>query len=520
MRKLYYYAAVLLLLMAFSCAKDKGNYDYGDGEFIEISGIETSYNAISQKDTVKIAPVAKSNKEGELEYRWGIYETNVQGRVEPLDTIARTQNLSYFVKEEAKGWVLVFMARNKKTGYTQYKTTSLTVSTLFTRGWYVLKDDGTNSDLDLYLTPQNNTVSGKMEDVYSQVNGQKIQGTGVFLSFATNYKTNILNPNVFANTRTLFASTSKDIQAIGINTMKYIRNREDIFLGGARPVNGAAAVFNGSAATYILNDNQLFNIYAMSANSGLFGNRIMMDGTNSPYALSKYMFSSAGTDPILFDNTSGSFVTLGNGSGSVFTVYTDAATNTLKTKNNNHTALFLGYKSSVYLPAPDYYSRYIGYAILQDKTDPAVKRLCYLVKDKFVLTVTPEVINPSSKLYDASHYTLLVEDENLLYFVNNNEVYSRNLSNGFEQLQYAIPGSEVVTFIKHLKYTESASPGYSFNYIIVGTKSGSEYKIRMFNKVSGNLEATPVQTITGKGNANSIIYIAPSVSEYTYPSSY
>lgn len=520
MKKLYYYLAVLLIFMTFSCAKDKGNYDYDTAEQIEISGIETLYNAVSLQDTLRIVPTAKSNKEGELEYRWGIYETNVQGRTEPLDTIARTQALDYFVDKEAKSWVLVFIVKNKKTGFTQYKSSSLAVSTLFTRGWYVLKDDGSNSDLDLFLTPKNNIVEGVLENVYSDVNGKKMEGTGVFLSFATNYKSNILNPSLFSNTRALLVSTNKDLQAIAVNSMKYIRDRETIFLGGNRPVSGDAALFNGSSATYALNDGQLYNIYAMSTNAGQFGNKVMIDGNNSPYRLSKYMLSSTNTDPILFDDISSSFVTLGNGSGSSFTTYANATGNTFNTSSNNQKALYMGIKSAVYLPAPDYYYKANGYVILQDKTDPSLKTLCFLEKNKFVLTVKGEAIAPTSKLYNADLHTLIYEDESLMYFVSNNQVYSRNLSNGFEQLQFTLPGSEQAVFIKHIKYNEAANTGYSFNYFIIGSKSGGDYKVRMFNKSSGNLDAEPFQTISGKGTARALMYVSPVVSEYTFPNSY
>lgn len=520
MKKLYYYLAFLLVFLTFSCAKDKGNYDYNTGEQIEISGIEPLYNAISQKDTLKISPIAKSNKEGELEYRWGIYETNVQGRAEPLDTIARTQSLNYFVDNEAKSWVLVFIVKNKKTGFTKFQTSSLAVSTLFTRGWYVLKDDGLNSDLDLFITPKNNIVDGVLENVYSGANGKKLEGTGVFLSFATNYKSNILNPSLFSNTRTLLVSTSKDLQTIGVNTMKYIRDKESIFLGGNKPVAGSVALFNGSSATYAFNEGQLYNIYAMSSNAGQFGNKVMIDGTNSPYRLSKYMLSSSYGDPILFDDMSSSFVTLGNGSGSTLTTYSNATGNSFNTSNNNQKMLFMGIKAAPYLPAPDYYFKTIGYTILQDKTDPSLKSLCLLEKNKFVLNVLAEEIDPGSKLYNADLHTLIYEDENLMYFVNNNQVYSRNLSNGFEQLQFTLPGAEQAVFIKHIKYNEGANTGYSFNYLIIGSKSGSDYKIRMFNKSAGNLDAEPVQTISGKGTARAMMYVSPSVSESSFPNSY
>ncbi|WP_343564771.1 PKD-like family lipoprotein [Sphingobacterium sp.] len=517
MKNINIYLLLLGFLLVLSCSKDKSNYDYSEKEHIDIEGIESKYTVISLKDTLKIFPTAKSNKDGELEYKWGFYETNVQGRAEPMDTIAHSQNLSYFITEDAKDWVVVCIVKNKKTGYSQYKTATVTVSTQFTRGWYVLKDDENNADLDLYLTPQNNLVSGKIENVYSAANNQKIEGKGNFISFSSSYKSNILNPSTYSNTRALFITTEKDIQTVNVNNLKKIRDKQNLFLGGAQQITGNTGAFLGSTANYLLNNGQLYNIYAMSVNTGQFGNKAMLDGNNSSYELSKYMISSGSNDPILFDNLGGNFTTLGNGYGSTMTIFSNDAANDLSTTNNNQKALFLGMKSNVYLPAPDYYYKTVGYAILQDKTDPTQKSLCALEKKQYVLSIKKEAIDPSSKLYNASLHTLLLDDENLMYFVNNNQLYSRNLSNGFEQQQFNAPGGEQITFIKHLKYSES---GYAFNFVIVGTKLGSSYKIRMFTKSSGNLDSTPVQTLEGKGTARAIIYIAPAVSDYTYPSSY
>lgn len=517
MKKINIYIFIVGFLSMLSCSKDKSNYNYSETEHIEINGIESKYTVISLKDTLKIMPTATSNKEGELEYRWGLYETSVQGRTEPLDTISRGQNLSYFITEDAKDWVFVCIVKNKKTGYSQYKTSTVTVSTQFTRGWYILKDDGSNTDLDLYLTPKDQQIDGKIENVYSAANNSKVEGKANFISFSSSYKSNILNPSVYSSTRALFLVTDKDVQTVNVNNLKKIRDRQNLFLGGPQTISGTTGGFMGSSANYVINNGQLYNIYAMSVNTGQFGNKAMIDGNNSNYELSKFMISSATNDPILFDNLGGNFTTLGNGYGSSMTIFTNDAANDVATTKNNQTALFLGMKSNTYLPAPDYYYKTLGYAILQDKTDPTLKSLCSLEKKQYLLSIKKQAITPESKLFNSSLHTLLYEDENLMYFVNNNQVYSRNLSNGFEQLQYNAPAGEEISFIKHIKYSES---GYAFNYVVIGTKAGTKYKIRMFKKNSGNLDSTPTQTLEGNGIARALIYIAPPVYDYTYPWSY
>jgi hypothetical protein len=105
----------------------------------------------------------------------------------------------------------------------------------------------------------------------------------------------------------------------------------------------------------------------------------------------------------------------------------------------------------------------------------------------------------------------------MMYFLSGNQIWSRNLANKFEQLQFTVPADETVTFIKHKKYAPTgAEAPFAFNYIMIGTKSGSNYKIRMFTKTAGNLSTTPAFTLEGNGSPGDVIYISPSVAQTTY----
>lgn len=506
--------SVTLILMLFSCAKDDSNYNYTDNESISIEGVEDIYTLISQKDRLKISPKVSSNKESDFEFRWGIYETSVQGRPEPLDTIARTKDLDYFITENAKTWILVLMVKNKKTGFTQYKNITLNINTAFTRGWYVLKDDGTMSDLDLFLTPSSPKAEDKLENIYSVVNGKKIDGKGTFLSFYSSYKSTITGS--LGNTRTLMVSTDKDIQSISINSLRKIRDKNDIFLGGPREIGAPAFVFMGPFyANFIMNKGHLHHIYAMSANSGQFGNTIRIDASDSPYELAPTFCSSTVADPILFDNTSSSFVTLPNGSGSMLVNFSENAP-TIPLKNINKRALYIGYKEQTYLPAPVYSFQVGAYGVFQSKTNPAQKSIIRLDQLNQQIRASEEVLESSKKLYNATLYATLHGEENMLFFVNNNQVWNYNLSNGFEQLQFTPAAGEEITFIRHINYTNTSDTGYPFNLFIIGVKSAGGYKIYMFNKSSGSLNTSPYQVLTGNGIPRAIFYISPNVNESTF----
>lgn len=499
---------VLMLVIGLSgCLKDRSNYLYGDKEVITVEGIKSSYTVVSQVDKLQLSPVAKSTEpNAEFEYLWGIYETAVQGSIPVLDTISRTKDLDYLITQPAKGWVLVYRVTNKKTGYAAYFTSSINVVTAFTRGWYVAKDDGANTDMDLFFTENSIVPTGINENVYSKVNGAPLPGKANFLSFFHSYKSKVTGS--LGNTRALFLTSDKDVAVMNINTLLNIRTLDNI-LFSAPQVREPAQFFNGSSAYYFFNGGQLHTIYNMSANDGRFGARVMVNANNSPYHLSKYFLTTWINDPFFFDEISGSFLSMSMGYGQFMASTSDASGTEMSANNNsNLSLLYLGTKNFVT-------AQYItGIAIFQDKIDPSIKILSTITAPtNRKLTILNDTLSSSEKLYNATDYTVLNGDENLLYFAVGNEIWSRNLSNGFENLEYTIPAGEELTYLRHKKYASEAN--YAFNFIIIGTKSGSNYKIRMFEKSSGSITGEPKVVMEGKGIVRDVYYISPSVTEST-----
>ncbi|ERJ60121.1 PKD-like family lipoprotein [Sphingobacterium paucimobilis] len=519
MKILHIILFVLGVLFIGGCEKNTNNFDYQQAEVITVEGLEPSYTLMSGYDVLNIDISANSTiPAADFDYTWGVYETNVQGYAPKLDTIGKGSKLVYPIKLPAKGWMLVLMAKNKTTGVTQYLRSNLNIVTMFTRGWYVAKSEGDSTDLDLHLTPDNISTTTLEENVLSLSNGKKLAGRAKQLIFTTNYKTTVTG--VLANTRTLFVQSEKSSRPLNINTLKSLHTDESLFIG-TPPPGSVGAAFNGSSANYLIKGGKLFSIYAMSSNNGTFGSAKMIDEYDSPYNLSDYFAVNTSNDPILWDNISGSFITMSMGYGTSMAKYIDAQTNNdIKANNNNNkNLLYMGFKSAIY-NASAYRYALEGYALLQDKVNQSLKTLVKLVADQSILTITPTDISSTSLLHNATMYTLNKEDESILYFVTANQVYSHNLDNHTEDLQFSTPNDEEVTFIRHLKYSENSNPVYSHNYIAIGSKKGNEYRIRFFKKSSGNLESQPVFTLEGKGTANDVLYISPSVSEYTYANSY
>lgn len=510
MKLKYQILATCCVLLIASCYKDQGNYLYKTPEEITISGVEASYDKVSLVDKLTIDPkVSSTDPDAKFSYWWGMYETNVQGSAPKVDTIGRSKTLDYLVTQPAKGWVLVFGAKNEHTGFTRIVTANVNVVTQFTRGWYVMKSEGGKTDVDLFLTPAGIAPPSKMENVFSLVNGKKLDGEASLFGFYSNYKSNVTG--TMANTRALFILSDKDASVVNINTFKEIHGINDLFYE-TPAVKRPGSISEGSSANYFVNDGHLHSIYSMSANVGLFGGKQLRDDNNSPYSLSKYFLTSVYENPFFFDERSSSFVSA-TGTGTVLSAVTDVPGTEMPANRNNKELLFMGVKST---------SPFTGIALFRDKTDPSLKIVSTITPSNYAIKIVNDTLAPEKKLNKAERLGLIVADENILYFSVGQEVWSRNLSNGAEQLQLTVPAGEQITCIRHRKYSGSTTTEQPFyyNYMLIGTTNGGSYKVRAFRKTSGNLATTPDFTMEGKGSVGDVIYIAPPISNYTYPNSY
>jgi hypothetical protein len=508
MKKLHIIALSALLVFVTSCFKDNNKYDYAPLEKITVTGINSTYDVISMVDTLKITPtVTSTDPAARLDYFWGLFDPNVTGVIPKMDTISKSLALKYFITKPSKVWSLIFGAKNKNTGYTSITSISLNVITQFTRGWYVFKDDGSKSDLDLFLTPSTIVPTSKMENIFSLVNGKKLDGKAKFFSFDAQYRTNVLG-STYVATRVLFLNTDKDASVINTSTVQEFYDFNGCFYE-VPSVKAPGAIFLGSSADYFVNDGKLYSIANSVANFGKFSGPQMKDANNTPYRLSDYFYTYyTVANPIFFDETSSSFISAGS-TGNTLTAVTDATGTAMKANNNNKTLLFMGLKAISPLTA---------IAVLKDKTNQNLKILSTITPTYNAFKMVNDTLLTTSKAYNATLYTCNISDENLLYFVVGNQIWSRNLTNKAEQLQYTVPAGETVTFIRHKKY--STETAYTFNYVIIGTKSGTNYTVRMFTKTAGNLAATPSVTLTGNGSVCDVFYLSPSVTYYANPVSY
>lgn len=503
MKQIFQIILLLTLITAMNgCYKDKGNYSYAPNEVILIKGIDKTYNKLSRIDRIQLDPEVSSSSPGaEFEYLWRMYEYKTEGIAPKMITIGREKKLDYLVENDAREWMLVFTVTNKKTGYAESFESNVNVGTIYTRGWYVLKSANNQTDIDMFQTPVDIRPAGKLENIFSAVNGRKLQGTGTMLQYYNNYK--VMNNGKAENMNSLFALTEKDGTVANLNFMRENKSFGNFF----RDVPATIApgfICEGGYGRYVVNNGGVYGIFAFTQNYGIFGARVMADQKNRPYQLSRYYLTNMTSLPVFFDETSSTFAT-----ASLFTPYMDEYTNADDTQmpaaKNNQQLLFMG--QSLQSPLQ-------GYAVLQDKTDAGKKVIASVIPSGMKLGLYTKPILPSEKMFNARLYTLINNSENMIYFVNGNEVWSRGLSSGAEQLQFNAPAGETITFIRHRWYSaiyaSDLDAAYKFNYVMIGTTNTvGKYKVYMFRKQSGNLVETPDFVLEGEGEPRDVIYISP-----------
>nr|WP_162988781.1 PKD-like family lipoprotein [Pedobacter schmidteae] len=498
----------IIIILSSSCYKDKGNYDYTPLEKITITGINSSYERLSMDGKISISPtVSSSFPDADFEYTWGIYDPNVPliAPAKKMDTIGRDLKIDYLVTQAAKPWILYFSAKNKKTGLTTSTTTTLNVVTQFTTGWYVAKDEADKTDIDFFTVAANENIPEKrLSNIFSERNGRKLDGKVGNFCFVTNFQSP--DNGSMVDTRALFLTSERDVSVTSINTLKELGNYNNLFYS-TPVIRKPGFITLGSLAYYFLNDGKIHSIYSFSPNEGKFASVQMRDNANTPYQLSKYFISGSSAKPYFFDEISSSFLT-SSPTNTVMTPVVDGKDSKMSANNNNKKLIYMAQKTQ---------SPFTGYAIFQDKTDSSLRHLVAITGAPTAINMVPQVLSPSDKIYNATKYALNDSDEDIIYFVIGHQVWSRNLSNKFEQLQYTVPVDQEITFIRHRKYTKAP---YAYNFVMVGTKKGSNYQIRMFNKSSGNLLATPSIILEGQGSANDAIFITPSVVNSTYQPSH
>ena len=500
-------AALLTLLHTFvSCYEDKGNYDYIDLPQAEVKGIAEAY-VTNLLDMLEIDPqISTTAADQEYDCMWMCY--NKKDFRKKIDTLSTDRVLRYKVTLPLSTYQLVFAYKNKKTAVTKYVNASLTVQSAYSRGWYVLKESGGNTDLDFFTGDIHKT------DLLKQSLGSSLQGQPRYLGFVPYAYLDKEANKLVKDNQSFVIMSEKDMRIIRIADMKEMARFEDLFFENA-PACKPQFWYVGSEENGFVNDGKL---YAYSERQGQLGVSKFSFPKDGDYQLSAVFTKNATMSPLMFDLKHEQLCTSHKSPNNVVILEDDGGS-LFPNNFKGFEPLYFGFL---------YDGMWTGgkmYAVMQNKQDKS-RRIVYIdsnnlvyFEDAFLKNRITQIkdIDATSAFAKATCYAQNRKFE-MMYFSTGNRLYVYNLINHVESEvtreggQPAIPSGEQITMIKHVvfDYSDWQDPSISeqVERIAVATTTGNRYKLYLFEPQASNVKDNPI-VYEGDGSPMQVFYMSP-----------
>lgn len=484
---------VLGMTACFEDDSTLGTVEVGD---IEIAALRDTSIVSYNGNVLHVEPVVTAGySEEEMNYAWYIHggqfdeDGDVPGGYR-TNCISEEKVLDYEVNLPSGVYKLTFEAM-ADNGYAKTTRMSLTVSTPFSDGFYLLKEtaDG-NTEVDLL------TQDGLRSDLLTEMQGVPLDGKPLGMSIV--YASGYINEDnqQLESGNVLHVSSEDDYRGFRTEDMGEVFNLSNLaytpFEAGEVPLN-------------MIED--ISSIY-MATNKGIYTtNNAYMGETSSKFGLpmyeggSRYIVSLAGGWIAVpcWNEATRSLWDMFNGELSyTLPVGIDQASlSCLASGLNNYGNM-------------DY-----GWFLLEDGMSG--KRVLIVVSgDYFSGTTSVEVreVPAGTHLAEGNLFASVGMGAHALYVVDGNLLYMYNLGSGRED-NVPLNGLDggTITYIGN-NYMNSrdfygADMDGNFNYLLVATGDANSYKLHFYdNLVSGAPAGTPFQIIDGTGALKGVRYLS------------
>jgi hypothetical protein len=308
------------LLLAASCYRDKGNYDYGDiGEaVVSIAEVDDSDGRVvyDQFQMMALSPVLTDKAgngvaEADYDYEWGLIDmaqSNSGGdEFTPKTVIGTAKDLAYEIHQAPGDYRVTFAAKNRATGAVTDYGFDLEVANM--NGWLLLVDEGGDrGDLSIIRDGQiipglNADKHGVTHALFSSMNGRKIEKPRL-LGWRSNTQSNYIPLS------RIFVFTENGVYALGEKTYTVLSDDySSMFSVQPSAYKPQAQFVRGPAfgqVEMLLNNNNLYVItWSTMGSTGVFANPI--SGGVTPWVFEPFLapMPMAATDVkgVLFNKT-------------------------------------------------------------------------------------------------------------------------------------------------------------------------------------------------------------------------
>ena len=504
MKKYIEICCLLAIVFIAGCIDDRGNYDYipsGEVFPVKITGLDTSFNCLVG-DVIHATPTV-TGVEGEknLKYTWFVYQRGVAFSAE--DTLCHTKDLEWLVDRDVNNYYLLFEVRDTVRDLFVSKTLNLNVSTAYSTGWFVLEDDGMNTDLDIIM-PDGKTT----ENVMTTFGSGRMEGKAGKIVYKARHPQEVeqMDGTVSKEYKKAFTVISeRDMRVYDAQNMSVLKYRDDCFYempANLKPLN-----------VVTLSSSDEVNIggkfYLMSTgNIGKFGYPMMgADGTENYSIFREGILHNQHC--YLWDEQSRSFVYAYTGN-SGFILLNEAGDGEADYGTVSNTGcemkrfLFRDYLYK-YGSIPATWTAYALWLNAEGKheiLDLAFIATNYPVKNKYNLPAGSQLV--------AAGAMEVHQTETKIFFSKGNQLYEHSVNakpdlESRERVVYTFPSDEKISCIRHL-VVDIKSAGEKMNRLVVLTNSVSGWKLYGFEFINGggefDMSVLPEKAMLGQGKGD------------------
>lgn len=503
--------AILLGINLVGCVKDLGNYDYQDPNDVAptiISGIEPKYSALSLAQ-FDITPDVKGDT-SKYEYVWYAFPGTIVSST-PYDTLGTSKKLSCVMPLSPGTYQLVFKVTNTENNTSAFHKTTLTVSSYFSQGYYILKYQDGVTDVD--LIDRNGVLN---TNIIKTLNGESIPGKPIRSAYEVNqyayYVYDFEGNRTRKNLQPAYMiCTDEDLRIYHGEDIKLLKKWQDAFLE-VPTIKKPQGIWATSGGWMLLNNNAPRFFTLGGAGDGVFGYEFPTDGMKISDVVGVTSSSC-----MCFDENAGELVGFTSGNRSpIKSAVETASPMVLKPVGEvyftNCDLICMGTQKYASTSAGD------GYAIFKNRTTGEAKfwQLNYGgVQQGYIYDygargiVIPsdfDVIN--GKVFAIQGYGILATPPRLsaviYYTKGNNIVQYYNPSNNTEKKNMiTIPSDEEIVYLEHS--SDSQTKVDIFNIL---SNKGGNWVLRTYNRIGStpDIDPTVINTYTGTGLAKNFIY--------------
>lgn len=490
---------MVLCLLLFSCAKDKGNYDLKTINEIEIDSLNGGKEIeILTNEVLKLSPGVKQQnvKDGTYTYRWFMYGDNYTAGIELSDK----KDLEVKITQPIGGYTLRYVVTDKATGISAAQQIHLTITSKYASGLLVLDEKTGAGDISHI------SLTGEIyRNLYSTANNGNHITTpnSKLVGFYYEQGEDIQKPiSVF------IAPPGKNTVEIDPESYKEIGPFARLMVSppsGAVQLSDIAGMASGNPIFAIVNGKLQFGGGDDSAPS--FQGALLGDYELAPYIISTTTggreIINAQTYLITYDQKNGRFLWFSGFNVGLFNTYSTDMTNPGAFNPN------VIKKQCVFACYSNQYAYYNW--LMKDESGKMYFYQMFPVATQKAAAAYSEI--PFSP--EMSQATLFAGSTKLpqIYYVAGNRIFLYDYKANTSRLIYTFSGGEQIT---DMQFAVSRVPDYDTEYrvirtldkIYIATYNGTEGKVNEFD-VSATGAFTggaPVKTYSGFGKITSMFY--------------